>query len=400
MFDFPLAYLNSNDGTSLLAFGKGELLICDSNNSINEIQSFIDNHKGQFIFSCLSYDLKNEIEKLDSQNFDGMKFPKALLWIPEFIVEIDNDAFQFTIGKSNEENERFVSQFITEKNRPEFKSFPHQLKPRTSQEDYLSHVNQLKEEIQQGNIYEVNYCQEFYAENVELENSLNAYFKLNSITKAPYSVYFNIGNFILMSGSPERFIQRKGNKLSSSPIKGTSKRGKDVAEDEHLKKLLYNDPKERSENVMIVDLVRNDLSKLALDNTVKVDELFGIHTFETVHQMISTISCEVPTKTTFSEILHATFPMGSMTGAPKVSAMKLIEKHEDFKRGLYSGSVGLMAPNGDFDFNVVIRSIQYNKKEKYLSCSVGGAITIQSTAEKEYEECKVKIQGILTKMNA
>ncbi len=400
MFDFPLAYLNSNDGTSLLAFGKGELLICDSNNSINEIQSFIDNHKGQFIFSCLSYDLKNEIEKLDSQNFDGMKFPKALLWIPEFIVEIDNDAFQFTIGKSNEENERFVSQFITEKNRPEFKSFPHQLKPRTSQEDYLSHVNQLKEEIQQGNIYEVNYCQEFYAENVELENSLNAYFKLNSITKAPYSVYFNIGNFILMSGSPERFIQRKGNKLSSSPIKGTSKRGKDVAEDEHLKKLLYKDPKERSENVMIVDLVRNDLSKLALDNTVKVDELFGIHTFETVHQMISTISCEVPTKTTFSEILHATFPMGSMTGAPKVSAMKLIEKHEDFKRGLYSGSVGLMAPNGDFDFNVVIRSIQYNKKEKYLSCSVGGAITIQSTAEKEYEECKVKIQGILTKMNA
>ncbi len=267
--------MNSNDGTSLLAFGKGELLICDSNNSINEIQSFIDNHKGQFIFSCLSYDLKNEIEKLDSQNFDGMKFPKALLWIPEFIVEIDNDAFQFTIGKSNEENERFVSQFITEKNRPEFKSFPHQLKPRTSQEDYLSHVNQLKEEIQQGNIYEVNYCQEFYAENVELENSLNAYFKLNSITKAPYSVYFNIGNFILMSGSPERFIQRKGNKLSSSPIKGTSKRGKDVAEDEHLKKLLYNDPKERSENVMIVDLVRNDLSKLALDNTVKVDELFG-----------------------------------------------------------------------------------------------------------------------------
>jgi len=348
----------------------------------------------------LSYDLKNEIEKLDSQNFDGMKFPKALLWIPAFIVEIDNDAFQFTIGKSNEENERFVSQFITEKNRPEFKSFPHQLKPRTSQEDYLSHVNQLKEEIQQGNIYEVNYCQEFYAENVELENSLNAYFKLNSITKAPYSVYFNIGTFILMSGSPERFIQRKGNKLSSSPIKGTSKRGKDVAEDEHLKKLLYNDPKERSENVMIVDLVRNDLSKLALDNTVKVDELFGIHTFETVHQMISTISCEVPTKTTFSEILHATFPMGSMTGAPKVSAMKLIEKHEDFKRGLYSGSVGLMAPNGDFDFNVVIRSIQYNKKEKYLSCSVGGAITIQSTAEKEYEECKVKIQGILTKMNA
>ena len=198
-----------------------------------------------------------------------------------------------------------------------------------------------------------------------------------------------------MSGSPERFIQRKGNKLSSSPIKGTSKRGKDVAEDEHLKKLLYNDPKERSENVMIVDLVRNDLSKLALDNTVKVDELFGIHTFETVHQMISTISCEVPTKTTFSEILHATFPMGSMTGAPKVSAMKLIEKHEDFKRGLYSGSVGLMAPNGDFDFNVVIRSLLYNYKNQYLSCAVGSAITIKATPEDEFNECMLKAQKLI-----
>ncbi|MEJ6583875.1 MAG: anthranilate synthase component I family protein [Crocinitomicaceae bacterium] len=400
MFDFPLAYLNSNDGTSLLAFGKGELLICNSDDSINEIQLFVNEHQGEFIFSCLAYDLKNEIEKLNSENFDGMQFPKALLWVPECIVEIENDDFHFTIGENNQENETFVKHFIEEKNKTEFRNFPFQLKPRTSREDYLSHVNQLKEEIQQGNIYEINYCQEYYSENVALEDSLNAYFKLNSITKSPYSAYFNIDDFVLMCGSPERFIQRKADKLSSSPIKGTSKRGKNTEEDELLKKQLFNDPKERSENVMIVDLVRNDLSKIALNDSVKVDELFGIHTFETVHQMISTISCEIPSETTFSEILHATFPMGSMTGAPKVSAMKLIEKHEEFKRGLYSGSVGLLAPNGDFDFNVVIRSIQYNKKEKYLSCSVGGAITIQSSAEKEFEECNVKIQGILSKMNA
>lgn len=400
MFDLPLAYLNSNDGTSLLAFGKGEMLICDSTDSIHQIQSFMDTHSGKFIFSCLSYDLKNEIEKLNSKNIDGMHFPQAILWIPECIVEIDNDALHFTVGEQTDANEKIVKQFILEKNKTEFKPFPYQLTARTSKEEYLANVNQLKEEIQQGNIYEVNYCQEFYSENVSLEDPLNAYFKLNSITKAPYSAYFNIADFVLLSGSPERFIQRKEDKLSSSPIKGTSKRGKNSAEDELLKEQLFNDPKERSENVMIVDLVRNDLSKLALDNSVKVDELFGIHTFETVHQMISTISCKIPTETSFSEILHATFPMGSMTGAPKVSAMKLIEKHEDFKRGLYSGSVGLIAPNGDFDFNVIIRSIQYNKKEKYLSCSVGGAITIQSSAEKEYEECKVKIQGVLTKMNA
>lgn len=400
MFDFPLAYLNSNDGTSLLMFGTEKLLISNSENSINEIQSFIDEHKGKFIFSCLSYDLKNEFESLSSGNIDGMNFPKALIWTPECIIEIENDTFHFTVGECSSKNELIVKQFIEEKNNTNFKPFPHQFTPRTSHENYLSHVNQLKEEIQQGNIYEVNYCQEFYCENVELEDPLNAYFKLNSITKAPYSVYFNIENFVLMCGSPERFIQRRENKLSSSPIKGTSKRGKNKEEDELLKKQLFNDPKERSENVMIVDLVRNDLSKIATNNSVKVDELFGIHTFETVHQMISTISCEIPTETTFKDILNATFPMGSMTGAPKISAMQLIEKHEDFKRGLYSGSVGLIAPNGDFDFNVVIRSIQYNKVNKYLSCAVGGAITIQSVPENEYEECNVKIQGILSKMNA
>jgi len=400
MFDFPISYLNSNDGTSLLAFGEEELKLFDSENTIEAIQSFIDKHKGEFIFTCLSYDLKNEIEQLDSSNYDGIEFPKAILFVPECIVEIENDNFSFIKGKQTAAQLDFVNHFLTVKNSPNFDAFPFKFKPRTSRDEYLNHVNELKEEIQQGNIYEVNYCQEYYVENVELNNPLSAYFKLNSITKAPYSAYMNIGDFVLMCGSPERYIQRKENALSSSPIKGTIKRGSTIEEDEILKKQLLNDPKERSENVMIVDLVRNDLSRIATNNSVKVDELFGIHTFETVHQMISTVSCEVEEKVTFLEILRATFPMGSMTGAPKISAMQLIEKHEDFKRGLYSGSVGLISQYGDFDFNVIIRSIQYNKSKKYLSCAVGGAITIQSEAEKEFEECNVKIQGILTKMNA
>lgn len=400
MFDFPISYLNSNDGTSLLAFGEGELKLFGSEDTIQEIQLFIDRFAGEFIFTCLSYDLKNEIEKLDSKNIDGMEFPKAILWVPECIVEIENEHFSFVKGKQTKEEIAFVDYFKNVKEDPYFEAFPFKFKPRTSREDYLKHVNELKEEIQKGNIYEVNYCQEYFAENVKLNHPLSAYFKLNSITKAPYSAFFNIKDFVLMCGSPERYIQRKGNGLSSSPIKGTIKRGDTFEEDERLKVQLFNDPKERSENVMIVDLVRNDLSRIATNNSVKVNELFGIHTFETVHQMISTISCEVEPELTFSDIVHATFPMGSMTGAPKISAMQLIEKHEDFKRGLYSGSVGLIAPNGDFDFNVIIRSIQYNKSKKYLSCAVGGAITIQSEAEKEFEECNVKIQGILTKMNA
>lgn len=400
MFDFPVSYLNSNDGTSLLAFGKGVLKLFNSGNTINELQGFLTKNKGEFIFTCLSYDLKNEIEQLESTNYDGIEFPNAILWIPEYIVEIDNNHFTFIKGEEDSIQLDFVNHFLNIQKSNDYDVFPFKLKPRTTRDEYLKHVNQLKEEIQQGNIYEVNYCQEYYTENVELNNPLSAYFKLNSITKAPYSAYMNIGDFVLMCGSPERYIQRKGKSLSSSPIKGTIKRGDTIEEDEILKDRLFNDPKERSENVMIVDLVRNDLSKIANKNSVKVDELFGIYTFETVHQMISTISCEIESNITFSDILHATFPMGSMTGAPKISAMQLIEKHEDFKRGLYSGSIGLITPDGDFDFNVIIRSIQYNKRKKYLSCAVGGAITIQSEAEKEFEECNVKIQGILTKMNA
>lgn len=400
MFDFPVSYLNSNDGTSLLAFGEGVLKLFNSENTINELQDFLTENKGEFIFTCLSYDLKNEIEQLESTNDDGIEFPKAILWIPECIVEIDNNQFSFIKGEEDSIQLDFVNHFLNIQKSNDHDVFPFKLEPRTSRDEYLKHVNELKEEIQQGNIYEVNYCQEYYTENVELNNPLSAYFKLNSITKAPYSAYMNIGDFVLMCGSPERYIQRKGKSLSSSPIKGTIKRGESIEEDEILKNHLLNDPKERSENVMIVDLVRNDLSKIANNNSVKVDELFGIYTFETVHQMISTISCEIESNITFSDILKASFPMGSMTGAPKISAMQLIEKHEDFKRGLYSGSIGLITPDGDFDFNVIIRSIQYNKRKKYLSCAVGGAITIQSEAEKEFEECNVKIQGILTKMNA
>ncbi len=400
MNSFPTAYLNSNDGTSLLAFGDGEQLILEAGNPFDQIQSFIDRNEGKFIFTCLSYDLKNDIEDLSSQNFDGVQFPKALLWVPMYVVEIDNSDVEFIQGEVTAEGKSFVQDFLKVQQITEHESYSIQLEPRTSKEEYLAHVAQLKEEIQLGNIYEVNYCQEFFAENVEIPEPLNAYFKLNNITKAPYSAYFNSDDFVLMCGSPELYIGRSGNKLTSSPIKGTSKRGSTSEEDELLKTQLLNDPKERSENVMIVDLVRNDLSKIATKNSVQVDELFGIYTFETVHQMISTISCQVDSATNFTDILKATFPMGSMTGAPKISAMQLIEQHEDFKRGLYSGSIGMIAPNGDFDFNVIIRSLIYNKRTQYLSCSVGGAITINSIPENEYEECNVKVKRILNAMNA
>ncbi|MCH2231019.1 MAG: anthranilate synthase component I family protein [Crocinitomicaceae bacterium] len=399
MNQFPVSYLNSNNGISILAFGEGPMLKITETDAINSIQNFIDNHSDKHIFMCLSYDLKNDIESLESNNMDTMNFPKAILWVPETVVRFESEQLNFTQGTKNEESIDFIQNFLEKEIDQNYAPLAYELKPRTSKEDYLKKVELLKEEIQQGNIYEVNYCQEFYSENVELKDALNTYFKLNTITKAPYSSYMNIDDFILFCGSPENFILKKDNKIFSSPIKGTKQRGASPEEDEQLKKALLEDPKERAENVMIVDLVRNDLSRIAEPNTVKVDELFGIHTFETVHQMISTISCEVSKDVTFADILKATFPMGSMTGAPKISAMKLIEKHENFKRGIYSGSIGYLQPNGNFDLNVVIRTLIYNKETKYLSCPVGGAITIKSDPESEYEECHIKVKGILDQMN-
>ena len=217
---------------------------------------------------------------------------------------------------------------------------------------------------------------------------------MNEASKAPFSCYFKLGTTHLISASPERFIKREGGRIFSQPIKGTRRRGLSKVEDEQLKKELLENQKERSENVMIVDLVRNDLSRIAEKDSVNVDELFGVYTFDQVHHMISTVSCTLREAIEMKDILRATFPMGSMTGAPKIRAMKLIEKFEETKRGLYSGAVGYITPDGDFDFNVVIRSIQYQSLNKYLSFMVGGAITMGSEAEKEYEECLVKAKAL------
>ena len=186
----------------------------------------------------------------------------------------------------------------------------------------------------------------------------------------------------------------------SQPIKGTRKRVSSFEEDEVLKKELLHCPKERSENVMIVDLVRNDLSKTAQKSSVKVEELFGIYSFKQVHQMISTITSKLKVEIDPIDVIKTTFPMGSMTGAPKLSAMRLIEKYEFRNRGVYSGSLGYIKPNGDFDFNVIIRSMVYNSTTKYLSYSVGSAITAQANAEEEYQECLLKSQAFFKVLNA
>lgn len=395
----PIAYLNTNDGTGLLAFGDGPSLSVSGLGSLNKLQEFIDENSNKYLFGFLSYDLKNDIENLVSENYDGSHFPDLHFWVPEVVIELRKEQFEFLQGSKSVEAFEFINRILEEETDKNFHKFSHEFKSRINKTTYIDKVLKLKEHIQRGDIYEINLCQEFYAENVDLNFELDTYFRLNELTKAPFSSYLHFGDHAVFCGSPERFIKRTGSKLLSQPIKGTAPRGVNKEEDDNLKTALFNDPKERSENVMIVDLVRNDLSKIAQRNSVAVDELFGIYTFETVHQMISTVSCEIDQELPFTEIIRATFPMGSMTGAPKYRAMQLIEKYEDFKRGLYAGSIGYIAPNGDFDFNVVIRSLIYNRSSKYLSCSVGSAITINSDPEKEYEECLIKVQRILSGMN-
>jgi para-aminobenzoate synthetase component 1 len=198
-----------------------------------------------------------------------------------------------------------------------------------------------------------------------------------------------------LSASPERFIKKSLNKLYSQPIKGTVRRAQDDAEDEKLKSALLASEKERAENLMIVDLVRNDLAKSSETGSVEVTELFGRYSFKQVHQMISTVSSTIIDGLNPVTAIANAFPMGSMTGAPKVMAMQLIEQYENSKRGLYSGAIGYFAPNEDFDFNVVIRSIQYNEERQYVNFEVGSAITIDSHAEQEYEECLLKASAML-----
>lgn len=399
MNEYPIIYLNSNDGSGILAFGEGAVFVKEEGTSIEDMQAFIDAHAGEYLFGHLGYDLKNEFYSLTSSNPDKLNFPDAFLWVPKYVVKMYKEHFDFLQGEKNTESFDFLNYFLEEETDQNFHHHNYAFKARISKEEYIEKVIKLKNHIQQGDIYEVNFCQEFYAEDAEMNFPMDTYFRLNELTHAPFSSFYQFGDYAAFCGSPERFLKKEGSRLISQPIKGTAPRGATPEEDEFLKNSLKNDPKERAENTMIVDLVRNDLSRVAQKDSVKVDEYCEIYSFDTVHQMISTVSCEVRPEVNFTDVLRATFPMGSMTGAPKLRAMELIEENEAFKRGLYSGSIGYIAPNGDFDFNVVIRTLLYNGENRYLSCSVGGAITIQSDPEKEYEECMVKVKRILDGMN-
>ncbi len=376
---------------TLYAFGNRKFVQGNVGNAFEETAKLQES--ADTIFGYFSYDLKNEIESLNSANADLTLFPDYFFFQPRLIARVLENEL---LLEYFEEDEAFVQNFIqcvieicqlTDEATSSSNSIS--LKSRLSKEEYIAKVNQLKKHIHRGDIYEVNFCQEFYAENAML-NPLEVFQKLLKKSSTPFSSFLKMQDKFLLCASPERFLKKEGARVISQPIKGTAKRGANEEEDDNLKKTLFESAKERSENVMIVDLVRNDLSTIAKDGTVKVEELFKVYSFPQWHQMISTISCEVDSSISSLQIIKKCFPMGSMTGAPKVSAMQLIEENESVKRGIFSGAVGYIDHENNFDFNVVIRSLVYNAKTKYLSLSVGSAITAHCDAEQEYEECLLK----------
>jgi para-aminobenzoate synthetase component 1 len=360
--------------------------ISTAENSLKQLKQFHTESRST-IFGYLTYDLKNELEDLQSIHQDRLGFPALHFFEPRYVLSIHGD--KLTVNRNYPETVELVEMINKIDLNQNHSHSSIKLTLRTDKSTYLKNVASIREQIIAGDFYELNYCNEFFAEGVSLSPT-TVFNSLNNKASAPFSCFYKLEDKYLLCASPERFLAKNGTKIIAQPIKGTVKKGQTEEENTDLIEQLQNDEKERAENVMIVDLVRNDLAKTAKPGSVKVEELFGIYTFNTVHQMISTVVSEVNSDVHPIDILKAAFPMGSMTGAPKVMVMQTIEQYENFKRGLYSGTVGYITPDGDFDFNVVIRSVLYNSKNKYISVPVGGAITFDSIAEKEWEEILLK----------
>ena len=395
-----ICYLDSNQDRhtryqsyeALLAVGESRELIVDRpEGAFEKLRKFHDEADG-WLFGFMGYDLKNDVERLRSANFDGIGMPELHFFQPEIVFEFNLHSVRISAPAAwAERTYREILRY--EIDLPVLRYGNRPLRARVAREEYLDVVNRIREHIAAGDIYEMNYCQEFFHDDYET-NPLFLFFQLNAVAAAPFSAFYRLRDRYLLCASPERFLKKEGTRLISMPIKGTAPRSQDRTEDIRLRDALFHSEKDRAENVMIVDLVRNDLAKSSYPGSVRVEELFGIYSFPQVHQMISTVSGVLRPEVHPVDALRRAFPMGSMTGAPKVMAMELIERYEATKRGLYSGAVGYISPGGDFDFNVVIRSLLYHQSNGYLSSHVGGAIVYDSVAEREYEECQVKLRTV------
>lgn len=390
-----LLFLDSNSYQQ--AYSKYECLLAvdalqTTQNSLEDLLQLHDNEKDWF-FGHICYDHKNELDpKLSSGHPAKHTFPSLRFFRPRIVCYIDAEKTTLTIetvGNTPEEIYRdILNSKLSSTALPEIR-----FAQKVDKQHYLNTIQKLRGHIAEGDCYEINYCTEGFCEAVDVD-PLQVFKELNAASPAPFAAYYRHNNEYMMCASPERYLQRTGNKLISQPIKGTAKRSNDRVEDEQIKNELQHSIKERAENVMIVDLTRNDLSRVSDVGSVNVDELFGIYSYPQVHQMISTVSGKMRKGVPFTDAIRYSFPMGSMTGAPKIMVMQLIEEYEHSRRELFSGTVGYITPDGDFDLNVIIRSLFYNAGTSYLSYQTGGAITYDSIPEMEWEEMRLKARAL------
>ena len=387
-------FYDSNEYAS--KYGRYECLLGVGNESSHAITDLgeldeLYGAKKDWWMGHIAYDYKNRIEtKLRSEKPQRVGFTELQFFCPEIVCYVDKDITQLTIESKEIDPKKIFQDIVAgavhiQKSSTDKITF----EQRIDKTSYTAIIDRLRQHIEDGDCYEINLCNEGNCEGLEVD-TLSTYEQLSALSPAPFGVYYKLQDKYMMCASPERYIQKREQKLICQPIKGTARRSNNPDEDTTAKEQLYHSEKERAENVMIVDLTRSDLAKVCERGSVQVDELFGLYTFPQVHQMISTVSGKLRKAVGINDIIQSTFPMGSMTGAPKVMVMELIEAYEASRRELFSGTVGYLNPEGDFDFNVVIRSLFYNAAKRYLSYQTGGAITYDSNPEQEWEEMRLK----------
>ena len=397
---FSYVYYSQPRNVEKYPYGGFKPTLIVSNNSISidqesvfdSLSKLIDQSDQAKLYGFLTYELQEETHGIHNPKPSTIAWPKAGFFEAEYHIHLENDCIVIEgidAQKACNSLKKFLRSTITDISQKE----PIQLKSNTSKEAYINTVNALRGHIEEGDVYEINYCMNYEAE-VGQFNPITTYLKLSEKSPTPFNVLLKWEDKYALCASPERFLKLQNNKLISQPIKGTAQRASTPALDEEQKNALRTSEKERAENMMIVDLVRNDLTLSSKTGSIQVEEIFGIYSFEYVHQMISTITSQLKEGLNPVASIKNAFPMGSMTGAPKKSALELIKRYETHQRTLFSGSIGHMNTQ-EFDFNVVIRSLFYDQQKKVINYQVGSAITYDSDPEKEYEECQLKAQAII-----
>lgn len=378
---------------AVLAVDAHKVFQSDSKEALEDLKEYRKANK-DWLFGYLSF---NAADKTSVKNKESKlpKYPKLHFFHPKKIFLLKQNSIEIHYASICEEeieaDWNTINNIKVEDYEREALHLPIQAK--LSKQAYLEKINKIQDYIRQGKITEINFCQEFYA-HAELKNPLAIYQHLNAISSTPFASYVRMEEDYILCASPERYLSNTAGLIKAQPIKGTAKRKENTLEDRKIRLGLETNEKEIAENVLITEMLVEEFYEIAEEESVQITELCKAYSFKQVHQLISTIVCHLKPELSEVDAIKATYPMGSMTGIPKDITLKIIEELENFDRGLYSGSVGYFAPNGDFDFNVVIRSILYNAKSKYVSFAAGGAITALSDPEEEYQETMLKVKAM------